>query len=670
MARFNLFVILMSVPSHWSARRPKADADALAHPLYTPSTSDRSDVDVNVREGSRDDIDDHPVYIDGSEKREAVNQHVFRVRGPVSLHGFRVPVMKRAEEGEEGEEDTPNPHVVILVFGDYHNHGNDRYRKKKEPRSSEREYGDGIEVLNTDTSDFIELVRAKCAKERMGFDLFIEVPYIVSMGKLREHFMKIADIHMSIPGENHKDRRQQTGKSDESKRKRRGNDDGYGDITAAVVEGKHNKDITEKTSSCRARILRRFCCGLVNPRIASRQKAIKRKKRIRRIANHSHSYSPDPDPNPSNDINLDLDDVIRKLYRCYKRELYYARSDTNLCFDFREQFHGTDVRWEPNTWMYMKVPRNSMPELLSRWFFGFHSYVGDVTTYRKIIETFLFSTDFVKDMRKIYGKHAPIATAALIYERVMYAHRNGGGGGGDDTSRECREHVRRMHPIAYEYHLLPPDYARLVAYYFAARLDSVSDLMRHELQYDHFAKLFHDKNSGENGDDHRELNFSESMREMLVNKIRQQKLMAYKSGLLMITRFVIPVLLMDAYLLFRVLRFIYREPKYRTEVRDREGRRDEKKNTATGYIIVYAGNAHACNYVDFFRQYMGLAPIVEVPARVVAAPNQDDDDTAGSETDAAAQGNTVGNEDAERDRDGGGCVDMVRHVDVEADVIF
>ena len=73
----------------------------------------------------------------------------------------------------------------------------------------------------------------------------------------------------------------------------------------------------------------------------------------------------------------------------------------------------------------------------------------------------------------------------------------------------------------------------------------------------------------------------------------------YRASYKLVMQLAVHLVLMDAYLVCRLLRFCTRP------------------EAAGGESIVYVGNAHAEYYVSFFQDYMGLTPVVCQPASAV-----------------------------------------------------
>jgi hypothetical protein len=288
----------------------------------------------------------------------------------------------------------------------------------------------------------------------------------------------------------------------------------------------------------------------------------------------------------------------------------------------RDTYKAMDIRWEPNAWMYLKVPRDDTPDILNRWFHGIHKFVPDVSTYVHLIETFLYGTDFVASIRRMYGSKAPLALVSLV-PRITDERPN---------------KVLHVHPIAHEYHSLSPEHSAMVRAFLDARIKDVAAIMRDDLGYDHLARIIARRRTS------RTRAIAQSA---LLDIIRESRMSTYKPSLLLVARFVTPVILMDAYLLCNLLNTLRdeesdgigseKEKEKEKRLRDRD--RDRGRVRAMGeelpvsrllrqrVLLVYAGNSHIESYVHFFENYMGLVPLVDIPASSERGRSSTDNDT-------------------------------------------
>ena len=251
--------------------------------------------------------------------------------------------------------------------------------------------------------------------------------------------------------------------------------------------------------------------------------------------------------------DTDNDDIgiLRELYRSFSKRLY--QHDRNLNSSKRGRFHVGDARWEPNVWMYMKAPPGRTNMVLSGWVDDFCQFIPSVEMYKRLLHCFVYSPDFPQDLWSVFGNNALITFSALS-SCISGSNRN-------------------VHKIAKQYHALEkyPDLQTTVKKYIDDRIENILDRMRTEVKYDSVSS-------------------NPSMIYSDADRISQ---------FLHVVRLQTPGLLMDVYLLCRLLRYIQLSLASR-EIYD--GR-------VEGCSIVYAGHAHISHYAQFFTHYMKIEPI-------------------------------------------------------------
>lgn len=239
--------------------------------------------------------------------------------------------------------------------------------------------------------------------------------------------------------------------------------------------------------------------------------------------------------------------VLESLYVRYSRDVYNHNEPNYSCIasSRSSRFHFTDARWEPNVWIYIKPPFDDPRGTLAKWIIRFHHDIPNTQTYEWLLRSFLFGTNFPLDIRHIYGHDAPIIYSSLSGKKV--------------------------HKIAKQFHklgIVNPALQEKVNTYLNDRIHKITDVLRFDVNYDALI----------GGNSASLLPFY-----MYPHKLKEFIRLARQST---------PVLLMDAYLLCRLLYFM--------ETSQKDG----------GYVIVYAGDSHIRCYIDFFENYIRAAHVM------------------------------------------------------------
>lgn len=405
----------------------------------------------------------------------------FRVSGPVSLYVLQ----------------DRNDAKWVTLFGDEHFSSMNQCRNcKEDPRC-------------LTTEDFISrteyTTEARVSpNKRRELDVFVEFPYLMRSGFLRETFMKYIDRYM-----------------------------GYGWQTTTMSAKKKRKLRRKVVFSS---LLRGVLSSCIPSAKRSQQHGSKRNEE-------------EEEPAAAAEAGM-----LGVLYRAFRDKVYNPShahdSGKNIV-----RYHASDVRWEPNMWMYIKAPPFFPIDRFHRWMWDFCCYFSSVDTYGKLIETFLYSADFPGNLRALLGERALVTYSALSTL--------------SDTD-DNRKH-RLTHKIAKQYHSLEKVDASLqqaVRRYLDDRLREILESMKNGASFDSM----------------------DSATERWTNICASEKRMRCFVEVVHIRT---PGLLMDAYLLCRMLRFLY----------------NQTSPVKISKAIVYAGQAHIGKYIDFLENYLGFVPL-------------------------------------------------------------
>lgn len=276
--------------------------------------------------------------------------------------------------------------------------------------------------------------------------------------------------------------------------------------------------------------------------------------------------------------------VLGNLFKRFRHDLYgpiNSESNDEIASSSRRredkkkvQFHACDIRWDPNVWMYMICPPTQSFHKYSRWIRDMCIYFPNTEKYRKLIESFLYSTDFDKAIHSTVGHSSLILYSALVsldddIEIDTYD---------DDDLADSSAVDRRLHPIAKQYHLLGAENKKLqtiMKHYLDSRIKEIVECMERRVIFDE----------------------TDVPRECLSEDILRDA--DRFQALQQVIKCMTPVLMTDAYLLIRMLnttirRHINLSPSLssRTPFKSR--------------VIVYGGHSHVLKYLDLLQRFLGL----------------------------------------------------------------
>ena len=234
--------------------------------------------------------------------------------------------------------------------------------------------------------------------------------------------------------------------------------------------------------------------------------------------------------------------LLGDMMRRYKDRLYPTSPlQEHDQHQQHQRFHYADIRSDPNIHALLPVA----PEAAA---------TGTIDGLRQLMHAFLFSTDFVADVIACCGQGARVLRDGLT-TLALTADRGGGG--------------TWVHRIAKQFHALPGGPVKdAVRAYLTMRVEEVLDIMRNDVGMGSrpaVAARYYD----------------------WLDHVRSARAQCYAFGYKTAMHLGVWVVMMDAYLLCRMLRFL--GPGSET--------------------IVYVGDAHAEFYARFFVEYMGLRPL-------------------------------------------------------------
>lgn len=236
---------------------------------------------------------------------------------------------------------------------------------------------------------------------------------------------------------------------------------------------------------------------------------------------------------------------LAQLYKRYHRELYddsYKRRSADAT---GVRFHYTDARRDPN------VDAILNGKSAARW---------PVELLRKVLHAFLFSTDFPADIQQALGAEG---AAAVVH---------------DTLSTIDRGKRRAVHKVAKQYHnLRDGNMKSALRRYIEDRVDDIVGLISDVIGHNPLDDVLEDNP---------------------INSLRSTVRLYREEAFSLAFRYGAILILMDAYLLGRMLRFVA-----------------QQVDTTGGSSIVYVGESHAQFYVHFLRDYLGLGPILCNPVR-------------------------------------------------------
>jgi hypothetical protein len=265
------------------------------------------------------------------------------------------------------------------------------------------------------------------------------------------------------------------------------------------------------------------------------------------------------------------------------------------------RFHYADARHEPNAaamfrgfcqppspscnaaWI-LALPRRCRAALLA-----FLTHVGSAARVRDLLRAFLFGTDFVADMSRLFGADFRVVRGTL-------AAPPGAPEGAPRT----------MHRIARQFHKLAPAARAPVRAFLDRRIDELCALLADDLDYDGCASIVCAILTGRPAGVAAGRSAATPDLESFALPCRVRRAQEFVHALLGdrgrlgrdgVLLLLLPALLMDAYLLCRMMRYATQQA------------------AAGGTTIAYTGNAHSMLYARFFEEQLGLRAVVCHPAR-------------------------------------------------------
>lgn len=277
--------------------------------------------------------------------------------------------------------------------------------------------------------------------------------------------------------------------------------------------------------------------------------------------------------------------IISLLYHKYGQFAYHVQPSP---IPASIRFHADDARDEENARVVFHPSKRTIDSLLQ-----FHTRLPTAADVMILMRVFLFSEDFVGDLARLLPAVKPVLSALTHISGDRYVHK-----------------------IATQFLKLPTTALReRVRSFVEVRLTDLETLLRRDLAYDDaaqsmvsltsLASLASPKSGAAIGRKSKQTKQSRgpkkdgvpTMDEDLARyaySAKLRRLRAYLSSAFSpeegVFNLPLRTLLMDTYLLCRMLRFAYASPG--------------------GVSIAYTGDRHSAFYVTFLRHEMKLAPVV------------------------------------------------------------
>jgi hypothetical protein len=260
--------------------------------------------------------------------------------------------------------------------------------------------------------------------------------------------------------------------------------------------------------------------------------------------------------------------VFSQLYKEFARDIY---DDAHKSAAGRQgpgsvRFHYADARTEPNV-------RALLPGEADL----FHKHVRTADALSYLLHAFLFGRDFESDVRQV--------SSSLASQLVSSALSGLPGSSGR----------RKLHKVAKQYHRLRDGPVKAAARaYLEERIEEAVSVMREDVHVDSGAHTLATADE----------RATPSHNRPWLSNLRKFNHDLYRTAFQLGMRLSVHVVLMDAYLLCRLLRFAMQTPE-----------------TSNGTSIVYVGDAHAEYYVRFFKDHLGLTPLA-CQTRHITSPDK------------------------------------------------
>ena len=233
------------------------------------------------------------------------------------------------------------------------------------------------------------------------------------------------------------------------------------------------------------------------------------------------------------------------------------------------RFHYADAREEPNVQALLPA----VPDRLLR-------RVRTCGQLRQLLGAFLFSRDFERDLAALGLAAAEPAT--------LSAMTDGG--------------PRAVHKVAKQFLRVPPALSGTVRAYLDDRVEDAIEVVRADLGFDLGAGILERgraaaQQASADAAAGRVPHMTHGVTPMWLLRVRGAHEQFFRRAYRSVMQFAVQLLIMDAYLICRLLRYCCRP------------------QAAGGECIVYAGNTHAEYYASFFEDYLGLKPAVCQPTQ-------------------------------------------------------
>lgn len=240
--------------------------------------------------------------------------------------------------------------------------------------------------------------------------------------------------------------------------------------------------------------------------------------------------------------------VLNDIYETFADRFYHhdKRAHRNT------KFHFADARWEPNMWIYVKPPSHTPRAEFFEWITNFRTRIPDIPTFRAFVAAFLYDVDFPSVIKNIFGEHSPVMHGSL-----SSLH--------DDAPRTvhkiAKQYLKLRHQLIADGSEPSSRVHEAIDKYIRDRVDTLMRHLQQDIGYEDNATFFE----------------------------RPELLESFMT----LARLDLPVLLMDVYLLCRVLRY--------------------SMSSYGGCTLIYAGDVHVKNYARFFQDYLRVPPVFSRP---------------------------------------------------------
>lgn len=270
--------------------------------------------------------------------------------------------------------------------------------------------------------------------------------------------------------------------------------------------------------------------------------------------------------------------IFSDLYERFKHATYRHQGQKS-----RVRFHYGDARFEANA-MQLLMPLNKSRD----WLQGLIVTLPTADKVAALLRAFVMGSSFREDVLAVLGPDypVPIVESALSNLDVLSA---------DGKTRRVR-----VHKIAKQFHRLPERLKPVVRRYLEDRISRVHDLLKDVVNYDDGTRLLRrDVLKGV---------VATSTEANLARELMQHRAQSFLQDACVALAYMVCVVLMDAYLLCRLLRYLFR-----ADVED------------GSCVVVYAGDAHIESYTEFFNVYLpGTSESVPLVCEAQVWPDDND----------------------------------------------